>query len=452
MLKSVKVRLYPNKSQTNIFANLFGCNRLIYNKCLTLKELLYSEYNTNINLSDLGDYFHNYLLKSNEYHYLLSHNTKVLKQSIINLLTGYSNYFNSIKGNRKGERINKPIFKKKFDKQSVRFPLEAISKKCLSDNNVLNLTKTVNNLKYKCSESDKKYLLKYKENIKSITVSMNKAGEYYASILIDGSVKNEFRKNVINDIANNDYYAMDIGIKTYIVGYNGDEFNKVDNPKFLYKKEIKIKKLQKKLSKLDIKNKKNKDSEKIVVTNNRNKLKKRIAKVYNKIRKQKDDFLNVLSSKIVNDNQVIIIEDLNVKGMLKNHKLAKAIQQINIGEFVNKIEYKANWYGREVIKVNRFYPSSKLCSNCGLKNKELKLSDREWVCDGCGVNHDRDENAGLNLYLEGKRIYEEIGRRNPEYKLEDSPLMDDKTSNGMLKSKVRKIQEDIIENNLNIIQ
>jgi putative transposase len=396
MLKAIKIRLYLNKEQEKKINSLLGSYRFIYNQCLNYKIERYKNDKQNTSFSDLGKYFHGEL--RNNFDWLKEHNTKVLKQSIINLEVAYKNFFNQNKGF--------PKFKSKHDVQKARFPQEAVSSKTFDEESSrLNLTKTINKLKFECSDRDKKYLYNNKQNIKSITISKNKSERYYATILIDGEltkVVNKSDKSV----------GIDLGVKTLVTFSHGQT---IENPKWIRNNEIKLKKLQKQLSK------------KVKGSKNRNKLRIRLAKLHEKIKNQKQDFLHNITTKIINENQVIILEDLNVIGMLKNHNLAKSIQELGLGELRRQFEYKSLWYSRDIIFVDRWFPSSKTCSCCGWKNNSLSLSDREFICEDCGVIIDRDLNASINILNEGLRINKEkIGQRLPEFTLVDNPLMDDK--------------------------
>lgn len=396
MLKAIKIRLYLNKEQEKKINSLLGSYRFIYNQCLNFKIERYKNNKQNTSLSDLGKYFHGEL--RDNFDWLKEHNTKVLKQSIINLEVAYKNFFKQKNGF--------PKFKSKHDVQKARFPQEAVSAKTFNEESSrLNLTKTIYNLKFECSDRDKKYLYDNKQNIKSITISKNKSGTYHATILIDGEltkVVNKSDKSV----------GIDLGIKTLLTFSDGQT---IDNPKWIRKNEFKLKKLQKQLSK------------KQRGSNNRNKLRIRLAKLHEKIKNQKQDFLHNITTKIINENQVIILEDLNVSGMLKNHNLAKSIQELGLAELRRQLEYKSLWYNRDIIFVDRWFPSSKTCSCCRWKNKSLSLKEREFICEDCGVVIDRDLNASINILNEGLRIYEEkIGQRLPEFTLVDNPLMDDK--------------------------
>lgn len=414
MLKAIKIRLYLNQEQTKTINSLLGSYRFIYNQCLNYKIERYKNNKQNTSLSDLGKYFHGEI--RNEYDWLKEHNTKVLKQSIINLEQAYKNFFK--------QNTGFPKFKSKHDIQSCRFPKEAVSLKTFNEETSrLNLTKTINNLKFKCSDRDKQYLYNHKDLIKSVTITKTKTNKYFATILIDGE-----SLRTVNE--SNNVVGIDLGIKDLVISSNGET---IKNPKFIRNNEKKLKKLQKQLSK------KQKDSK------NRNKTKLKLAKAHEKIKNQKQDFLHNITTKIINENQVIILEDLNVSGMMKNHKLAKSIQELSLYELRRQLEYKSKWYGKELIFVDRWFPSSKKCSCCGWKNNSLSLRDREFICEDCGVVIDRDKNAAINIRNEGLRILNNklIGQRLPEFTLVDYPLMDEPNRKVMLRSNGRLKQEDV---------
>ena len=412
MLKAIKVRLYLNDNQATMINSLLGSYRFVFNQCLDYKKTRYETDKTNTSFSDLGHYFHQNL--RNEHEWLKEHNTKVLKQSIINLDHSYKNFFKQGKGY--------PKFKSKHDEQKVRFPEEAISSKTFDEETSrLNLTTNIRNLKFECSDRDRNYLYKNKKLIKSITIVKTKTGKYFASILIDGALLKTVKES-------NNCVGIDLGIKTLLTFSNGETIN---NPKWIRGNEKQLKKKHKQLSK------------KVKGSNNRNKARLVLAKLHERIRNQKQDFLHNITTKIINENQVIILEDLNVSGMLKNHKLAKSIQELGLYEMRRQLEYKSKWYGRELIFVSRWYPSSKTCCECGWKNNNLTLKDREFICEECGNVIDRDMNAAINIENEGMRIYnEKIGQRLSELTLVDLPLMDDRLSNEVLKSNVRLKQEN----------
>ena len=392
MLRAIKIRLYPNKTQTMQINKLLGCYRFVYNQCLNKKIQSYNNDKTNETLTTLGHFIHHELLKDDNLIWLKEQNTKVLKQALKDMLTAYKNFFEQHKGF--------PKFKTKHDnKQSCRFELGAISKRNIYTDYKLSLA-NIKNVKFKCNEKYVQYLQKYKNCIKQATLKRLPCGEFYLSILIDGDLM-KIVKQTDNCV------GIDLGVKDFVITSDGEVF---DNCHFKKSQNNKIKRLQKQLSR------KQKGS------NNRNKARIRLAKLYKKIRDKKEYYLHYVSNSIINENQVICMEDLNVKGMSKNHKLAESILEMNFGEFRMMLEYKAKWYDRRIVFVNRYYPSSKKCHNCGYINKRLTLNDREWICPNCGELINRDYNAALNILDEGMRI---IGSSTAEYTLVDYPLMDD---------------------------
>ena len=371
MLKSIKIQIYPNTVQKEFIAKQLGCCRLIYNKLLDYKKIQYEQNKQSVSLSQLGKYLTN-LKKQDEYLFLNDVYSVCLQQSMQDLIKAYDNFFKLHKGY--------PKFKSKKDtKQSCRFSNVMFKYKCDKINgNRITLIKQLSNILFKCSRKDEIYLNHLQKYIQSITLIKSSSEKYYLSICIDYNI---IQKEKLDTII-----GLDLGIKDFIVDSNG---NRYENKHFYKNQENKLKKLNKQLSK------KQKGS------NNRNKVRIKLAKVYEKITNQRNTYLHQITSKLVNENQIICIEDLNVKGMLQNHKLAKSIQELSFYEFRRQLEYKCRWYGRQLIIIDRFYPSSKTCHNCGHIYKGLKLNEREWICPHCGKLIDRDYNASLNILDEG---------------------------------------------------
>jgi putative transposase len=402
MLKAIKIKLYLNKSQQVYIGKLLGCYRLVYNRCLDRKKTAYVDKKQNLGLNELGNYFHQDLTKGEEFKFLTEHNTKVLKQSILDLLDSYKRFF--INGN------GFPKFKSKHDNnQSCRFPLETISRKNNYQLNRVTLTSNLKNLKFRCSDKDKKYLTKYKSGIRSATLTKTKCGNYFLSILVEGLVEKQLPK------ALNDIVGIDLGIKNFIVCSDGKTY---DNIKIKRSNQKKLIKLNRQLSK------------KINDSNNKNKCRIKLARFHEKLNNQKENYLHQVSNQLLNENQIIVMENLNVSGMLKNHKLARSIQDLNLFRFKSILIYKANWYDRYIVEIDRWFPSTKLCSVCGNKNNDLTLSNRNWKCPICKTYHDRDLNAAKNIEKEGLRLLigenkgNKIGCRTSEFTLVDSHNID----------------------------
>ena len=371
MLRAVRIRLYPNATQATQINKLLGCCRVVYNTCLARKMKSYKENKISENLTTLGKFFHNELLKDDNFVWLREQNTKVLKQALIDMLNAYKNFFERHTGY--------PKFKSKKDKkQSCRFELGSISKKNIYTNYKLSLA-NIKNVKFRCSKKYAEYLQKHKANIRQATLIKLPCGEYYLSILIDGDLTHKVKES-------HHIIGIDLGIKDFVVTSDGEVF---ENFHFNKSKSKKLIRLQKQLSR-----KQNGSS-------NRNKARIKLAKAYKRITDKKQYYLHQVSNYLIDENQVICMEDLNVSGMLRNHKLAGSIQEMSFYEFKRMLEYKANWYGRKLIFVDRFYPSSKTCNHCGYVNKKLKLSDRQWICPDCGEIIERDYNAALNIRDEG---------------------------------------------------
>lgn len=376
MLRAVKIRLYPNKTQEQTLNKVLGCYRFVYNQMLAQKQNAYKTDKTNLKVTDLSKWFHGTLLKDEQYAWLKEQNTKVMKQAIRQMDGAYQKFFKQHNGF--------PKFKTKKDKQSALFPYEAISKHNTFETRHISLTTPLKNLKFRCSDLYFSRLQKYNKNIRSATLSKTKSGNFFLSILIE--MEDDELKRFEHT---NEQVGIDLGVKDFVITSDGEVF---ENKHFFKKEEKQMKKLQRQLSK------------KVKGSNNRKKVQIRIAKLFERIMNKKDAYIHYVTNELLTYFDTIFMEDLNVQGMLRNHHLAKAIQEVGFYKFKETLVNKALVNGKQVVFIDRFYPSSKGCSVCGYKKQDLRLSDREWVCPQCGTKHDRDINAAMNILLEGQRI------------------------------------------------
>lgn len=376
MLRAIKIRLYPNKTQEQTLNKVLGCYRFVYNQMLAQKQNAYKTDKTNLKVTDLSKWFHGTLLKDEQYAWLKEQNTKVMKQAIRQMDGAYQKFFKQHNGF--------PKFKTKKDKQSAMFPYEAISKHNTFETRHISLTTPLKNIKFRCSDLYFSRLQKYNKNIRSATLSKTKSGNFFLSILIEMEEAELKRFEHTNE-----QVGIDLGVKDFVITSDGEVF---ENKHFFKKEEKQMNKLQRQLSR------------KVKGSNNRKRVQVRIAKLFERITNKKETYIHYVVNELLTYFDAVFMEDLNVQGMLKNHHLAKAIQEVGFYKFKETLVNKALVNNKQVVFIDRFYPSSKTCSVCGYKKRDLKLSDREWVCPQCGTKHDRDINAAMNILLEGQRI------------------------------------------------
>lgn len=375
MLRAVKVRLYPNKAQEQELNKVLGCYRFVYNHMLAKKQTAYKTDKTNLSALDLQKYFHGTLLKDDQYDWLKEQNTKVVRCAIRQMDDAYQRFFKQHNGF--------PKFKSKKDKQSALFPRDAISKLNTFETKHITLIKSLKNLRFRCSDLYHKRLQKYKDNIRSATLSKTKSGNFFLSILVEVP-----EVECVKFGKNNKQVGLDLGVKDFVITSDGMVF---ENKHFFKRGEKKIARLQRQLSR------------KVKGSNNRDKQRIRLAKAFERLTYKKENYIHSVVNEILKSYDVVFMEDLNVQGMLRNHSLAKAIKEVGFYRFKSVLQTKASQNNKEVYLIDRFYPSSKTCSCCGYKKKDLKLSDRFWTCPECGERHDRDINAARNILLEGQR-------------------------------------------------
>jgi len=364
MLKAYKYRIYPNNLQSELLNKHIGSVRFLYNLALETKQIAYagnrinlSRYDLQVQLKDL----------KNELPWLKEVNSQSLQVALMNLDAAYLRFF-------KGQ-TSFPRYKKKVNGGSFNIPQRATLKngKLI----IPKLKKGINIVLHR----------PIKGSIRQVTISRTPTNKYFASILVDNNIPIPKKKPIKEETT----IGVDLGIKSFLVASSGLKFN---NPKPLKLSMSRLKYVQRRYSKY-----------------NGKRTKKRLSKLHEKVTNKRTDFLHKISTQLIKSHDSIAIENLNINGMLQNHHLAQSISDVSWAAFVSMLEYKSEWYGKNILQIGRFDPSSKTCSNCGTINKELTLQDREWTCKNCDSVLDRDVNASINIKNFALKNHLSVGRR-----------------------------------------
>jgi putative transposase len=363
MQKAFKYRFYPTAEQENLLRRTMGCTRLVYNKALAMRTDAYYNDQQRIGYLETSKALTGWKQES-DLSFLKEVSSVPLQQSLRCLQTAFTNFFEG--------RAKYPNFKKKSHGGSALFADTAFS---LKEGEIF-IAKCKEALPIRWSRQLPKSVMP-----SSITIKLTPSGKWFVSILCD--------KLIVPLPKVESKIGLDMGISTLLTASNGEKFA---NPKCLKKVQKKLKRLQKSLTR------------KVKGSNNRYKARLRVAGLHEKVANIRRDNLNKVTTKLIQENQLIAVETLNVKGMMKNHCLAQSIGDASWGELIRQLEYKAAWYGRTLVKIDQWFPSSKRCSNCGHTLKKLPLNIREWDCPDCGTHHDRDVNAAINILAVGHTV------------------------------------------------
>jgi putative transposase len=361
--KAFKYRFFPTDGQAEQLARTFGCARYVYNRALEFRTTAWQQEKKSIDYHSTAARLTEWK-KEPEKAFLSEVSSVVLQQSLRNLDTAFTNFFE--------KRAQYPKFKSRRDRQSARYATNAFTFR----DGQITVAKQSTPLDIVWSRP-----LPDNSKILNLTISRDTSERYFVSILVETDVKPRRRAKA--------EVGIDVGIKTLATTSEGE---KLENPRPLVKREQRLKRLQRRLSR------------KARGSNNRKKARLKVARLHAKISDARRDTLQKFTTKIISENQAIFVEGLNVAGMVQNHNLAKHIVDAAFGEIFRELEYKAKWYGRTYFPLDRFFPSSKLCSSCGHLLDELPLSIREWNCPACGANHDRDINAAINIKRAGQYL------------------------------------------------
>lgn len=360
IFKSFKFRIYPNKEQEILLDKHFGACRFVFNHYLNKRKESYLEDKKSLNYYDNANDLTQFK-KDENYIWLKEINSQSLQSSLRNLDSSYMRFF------RKQSKF--PRFKSKYDRQSFKIP-QSVS----VEENQLLIPKFKGGIKINLHRE-------IKGNIQFATISKSTTGKYYVSLTCE--VQHQPYEKT------NSKVGIDTGIKDLAILSDGKVYGNIKTLKNNLKK---LKYNQRQLSK------------KIKGSSSRNKQRKNLAIIHEKITNVRKDYLHKVSTEIVKNHDIISVEDLAVKNIMKNHKLAQAMSDVSLGSFYSMLEYKSGWNDKQFVKIDRFFPSSKMCSNCGWINQDLTLNIREWTCPSCGEKHDRDFNASKNILKQGLKI------------------------------------------------
>jgi len=399
--KGIELRLYPTKAQKVFFNKCIGAERVAYNAMLNTKITLYRDYG-------VKDFHPNWSSLKEFYPWMKDVDSRCLNYAKIEVDSAFKNWFRSLKvnGNVGFPRFKKKTHVGKYHNTSMPDTPDKLFK---GSRIFIPVIKWVRFRNYKSLD------LACIKKIRNLTIKRTSTNKYFVSVCCDIEIQEYGHTG--------NCIGLDLGIKDLIITSNGEKF---ENKSFLKKDEKKIKHLQRLYSK------KNKGSK------NREKVRIRLAIAHEKLGNKRKDYLHKLTTRLVKENDIICIEDLNVRGMLKNHNLAKSLSDCSFSMIRSMLSYKCNWYGRKLVVINRWSPSSKHCSYCGYSMPSMGLYIRNWVCPKCGTYHDRDINAAKNILDEGLRILD-VGCVPSDFKSAENPTMDDRLcdlkSSGAMKQK-----------------
>ncbi|MFD1067786.1 IS200/IS605 family element RNA-guided endonuclease TnpB [Oceanobacillus locisalsi] len=371
--KAYQFRLYPDEEQKIFISKTIGCSRFVYNHFLALWNETYSKTGKGLTYHACSAMLPQ-MKQTEETIWLKEVDSIALQSSVMHLADSFSRFFK--------KQNNKPQFKSKKN------PVQSYTTKNVNNSiAILGNRMKLPKLGYvKCAKSQEP-----KGRILHATIRKKGSGKFFVSLLCEEEIRQLPKTNAA--------IGVDLGITDFAILSDGQKF---DNHRFTSKMEKKLKREQRKLSRRALLAKQKGID--LFDAKNYQKQKRKVARLHEKVMNQRNDFLNKLSTEIIKNNDIICMEDLNTKGMLRNRKLAKSITDVSWSSFVAKLEYKAEWYGREIIKISRWFPSSQLCSECGHQDGKKSLDIRHWTCSNCHTHHDRDINASKNILAEGLRI------------------------------------------------